>query len=72
MDSFFYNELDIKTLTFEIANKYETEIKFFFKQDHLYADFDPKYFQMIGHLVQDISGLIPLQVIIESWNDEFF
>ena len=35
IESFLYNELDIKTLTLEIANKYETEVNFFFKQDNL-------------------------------------
>ena len=46
MESFLYNELDIKILTQEIANKYETEINFFFKQDNLYADFDAEESQI--------------------------
>lgn len=57
-----YDELDINTLTVEIANKYDTKIRFFFKEDKLHADFDVKNFKKFGQLIQDISGLIPLQV----------
>ena len=62
IDSFLYNELDIKALTLEISNKYENEINFSFKKDKLNADFDGNNFKKLGQLLQDISGLIPLQV----------